>query len=87
MPTKVELKAAAEWLRQHKGDLPSAILRPEIGGWARIHNGRPVPVVRFREGMASKLPVWPGQGDAADLAASSDPTAEAAEANLDNTSS
>ena len=58
----------------------------QIGKWAEIHNGRRVPVVRFDDAMTSKLPAWPGQSDAADLAACPDPTAEAAEASLDKTS-
>lgn len=83
MPTKAELIAAAEWLRQHKGDLPPAILRPEIGSWADIGDNRMVPVVPFKDSMTVDLPPWLGQSDAITKAASSDPTAEAADANLD----
>ncbi len=76
-----ELKKHWEELLADEG-MPANI--DQTGKRARIHNGRRVPVVRFSEGMTASLPVWPGQGDTADLATSPDPTAEAAEANLDN---
>ena len=76
-----ELKKHWEELLANEG-MPANI--DQIGKRARIHNGRPVPVVRFREEMTANLPIWPDQGTTADLAASPDPTAEAAEANLDN---
>ena len=82
MPTQAEIAAARKWLQKH-GELIPAVIHDQIGTEVAINDRGIVPVVSYRDGITGKLPLWPDQGDAATAAASSNPTAEAVEANLD----